>query len=239
MTLVEHLTELRKRIIICIIAVVIGTLIGFFLYNLVISFIAHPYHEFYLKHPSKVLGQGQLVIQGPLEGFGTRLKVASYLGIFFSSPVLLWELWRFITPGLHKHERRYAFSFVAASILLFSLGVGVSILVWPRALDWLISISGSNIATLFSPTKYISLYVAACAVFGIVFLFPVVLVFLEVVGLVPSQKLRKIRRPAIVGIAFLACIATPSNDPYSFMAMAIPLYLFYELAIVVGRILKK
>jgi len=240
MTLVEHLTELRRRIIICIIAVVIGTLIGFFLYNLVIGFIAHPYREFAIHHPTKVVAHdGQLVITSPLEGFGTRLKVASYLGIFFSSPILLWELWRFITPGLHKHERRYALSFVASSIVLFSMGVVVSVLVWPKALDWLISVSGSNIATLFSPSKYISLYVAAAAIFGVVFLFPVVLVFLEIVGLVPSRKLRDIRRPSIVGIAFLAAVGTPSNDPYSFMAMAIPLYVFYEGAIIVGRILKK
>ena len=239
MTLVEHLTELRRRLIICIVAVVIGTLIGFFLYNAVITFIAHPYHDFARRHPSRVLGGGQLVVTAPLEGFSTRLKVAAYLGIFFASPILLWEMWRFITPGLHKHERRYAIGFVASSILLFSVGVTVAIWVWPKALDFLISIGGNDIATLFSPSKYVGLYVAAAAIFGVVFLFPVVLVFLEIVGVVPSRRLRKVRRPAIVGIAFLAAVATPSNDPYSFMAMAIPLYVFYELSIVVGRILKK
>lgn len=239
MTLVEHLTELRRRIIICIVAIVVGTLIGFFLYNAVIAFVSHPYRVFAHAHPKMVLGNGQLVITSPLEGFTTRLKVAAYLGIFFASPIWLWEVWRFITPGLHKHERKYALSFVASSVVLFSLGVTVSILVWPKALDWLISVSGNNIAALFSPSKYISLYVAAAAIFGVVFLFPAVLVFLEVIGLVPSKTLRRIRRPAIVGIAFLAAVATPSNDPYSFMAMAIPLYVFYEGAIIVGRILKK
>jgi len=239
MTLVEHLAELRKRIIVCIVVVVVGTIIGFFLYNPVLAFITHPYCVFAHNHKAQVVGGCKLVVTSPLEGFATRLKVASYLGIFFSSPVLLWEIWRFITPGLHKNERRYAISFVAASMVLFSLGATVSILVWPRALDWLISIGGSSVAALFSPSKYISLYIAACAIFGVVFLFPVVLVFLEVVGLVTSKKLRKIRRPAVVGIAFLACVATPSNDPYSFMAMAVPLYVFYELAIIVGRILKK
>lgn len=238
MTLVEHLGELRKRLIICIVAVVLGTFVGFLLYNPVLGFISHPYREFALKHPSQSIGS-KLVYFGPLEGFSTRLRVAAYLGIFFSSPILLWEIWRFITPGLHKHERRYAVSFVLSSLLLFSLGVVVSILVWPKALEFLIRIGGSNTAVLFSPTKYVSLYVAAAAVFGVVFLFPVVLVFLEVVGLVPSQKLRKIRRPAIVGIAFLATVATPSNDPYSWTAMAVPLYLFYEVAIIIGRILKK
>jgi sec-independent protein translocase protein TatC len=239
MTLVEHLGELRKRLIVCILAVVIGTFLGFFLYNAVIHFISNPYRDFAHRHPNQVVANGQLVVNGPLEGFSTRLKVAAYLGIFFASPVLLWEIWRFITPGLHKHERRYAISFVLSALLLFSLGVTVSVLVWPKALDFLIRIGGNNVAALYGPSKYVSLYVAAAAIFGVVFLFPVVLVFLEVVGLVTSQKLLKIRRPAIVGIAFLACVVTPSSDPYSFVAMAVPLYIFYELAIIIGRILKK
>jgi sec-independent protein translocase protein TatC len=239
MTLVEHLTELRRRIIICIVAVTLGTLAGFFLYNAVIHFIAHPYQQFARLHPNKVVGGGQLVVTGPLEGFSTRLKVSAYLGIFFASPVLFWELWRFITPGLHKRERRYAISFVVASILLFSTGVTVSIVVWPKALNFLIGIGGNNIASLYGPSKYVSLYVAAAAIFGVVFLFPAVLVALQVVGVLSSAKLRKYRRYSIVGIAFLATFATPSNDPYSFIAMAIPLYVFYELSIIVGRILKK
>lgn len=239
MTLMEHLAELRRRLIICVVAVVAGTLAGFFLYNGVIHFISHPYQVFAAKNPNKVVGGGQLVVTGPLEGFSTRLRVSAYLGIFFASPVLLWELWRFITPGLHKKERRYAISFVAASIVLFCVGVGVSVLVWPKALDWLIRIGGNNIATLFSPSKYVSLYVAACAIFGVIFLFPVVLVSLEVTGVVPSRKFRKWRRPAIVGIAFLATVVTPSADPYSFVGMAVPLYLFYEVSIIIGRILKK
>lgn len=239
MTLVEHLTELRKRLIICILAVIVGTFLGFFLYNAVIHFISNPYREFALKHPNQVVAKGQLVVSGPLEGFSTRLKVAGYLGIFFASPILLWEIWRFITPGLHKHERRYAISFVLAALFFFSLGVTVSVLVWPKALDFLIRIGGGNVAALYGPAKYVSLYVAAAAIFGVVFLFPVVLVCLEVVGVVTSKKLRKVRRPAIVGIAFLAVVVTPSSDPYSFFAMALPLYIFYELAIIIGRVLKK
>ena len=239
MTLLEHLAELRRRLIICVVAVTVGTLLAFFVYNNVIHFIDHPYRAFAAKHPTKVVGGGQLVVTGPLEGFSTRLRVSAYLGIFLSSPVLFWELWRFITPGLHRSEKKYAISFVISAIVLFSLGVTVSILVWPKALDFLINIGGNNIAVLFGPQKYVNLYVAACAIFGIVFLFPIVLVFLQLAGVVTSRKLRKWRRPAIVGIAFLATVATPSNDPYSFVAMAVPLYIFYEASIVIGRILGK
>src|ERR1700738_4837384 len=113
MTLMEHLTELRKRLIICVIAVTIGTIVAFFLYDQVIHFISRPYRAFTLKHPSKNLTSGNLVVTGPLEGFTTRLKVSGYMGLFFASPIVLWELWRFITPGLHKNEQRYAISFIA------------------------------------------------------------------------------------------------------------------------------
>jgi sec-independent protein translocase protein TatC len=239
MTLAEHLTELRRRLIICVVAVTLGTVVAFFLYNNVIHFIDHAYRAFAAKHPDKVIGGGKLVVTGPLEGFSTRLRVSAYLGLFFASPVVMWELWRFITPGLHKNEKRYAIPFVLASVLLFSLGVTTAILVWPKALDFLIGIGGKDIATLFGPQKYVNLYVAACAIFGVVFLFPIVLVFLELAGVLPSRKLRKWRRPAIVVIAIVAAVATPSNDPYSFVAMAVPLYVFYELSIIVGRILKK
>jgi sec-independent protein translocase protein TatC len=239
MTLTEHLTELRRRLIICVIAVTLGTLVAFFLYNNVIHFIDQPYRSFASRHPDKVVAGGKLVVTGPLEGFSTRLRVSAYLGLFFASPVVLWELWRFITPGLHKNEKRYAIPFVLSAVLLFSLGVTTAILVWPKALDFLINVGGKDIGTLFGPQKYVNLYVAACAIFGVVFLFPIVLVFLELAGVLPSRKLRKWRRPAIVVIAIVAAVGTPSNDPYSFVAMAVPLYVFYEISIIVGRILKK
>jgi sec-independent protein translocase protein TatC len=240
MTLVEHLTELRRRLVICLIAVVVGTFVAFFLYNHVLNFISNPYRTYVQNHANKdITGGGNFVITGPLEGFGTRLKVSGYLGAFFASPILLWEVWRFVTPGLHKNEKRYAIPFIIASLVLFSFGVLVSILIFPRALDWLISISGQHVVPLFGPQKYVNLYIAAAAIFGVVFLFPVVLVSLELAGVVPSQKWRKWRRPAIVGIAFVAAVGTPSNDPYSFVAMAIPMYVFYELSILIGRILKK
>ncbi len=235
----EHLSELRKRLIICLVVVTIATIVAFFFYDQVIHFINRPYRDFTAKHPSKNITGGNLVVTGPLEGFSTRLKVSAYLGLFLASPVLLWELWRFITPGLHKNEKRYAIPFILSAVVLFSLGVTVSILVFPKALDFLISVGGKDVAPLFGPQKYVNLYVAMAAIFGLVFLFPIVLVFLMISGVVPSRKWRNWRRPAIVVIAVVAAVATPSNDPYSFVAMAIPMYIFYEMSILLGRILKK
>ena len=239
MTLMEHLAELRRRLIICVIAVAVGTLVAFFLYNHILHFITHPYRQSLRRHHIEGPGGGRLVVLGPLEGFTTRLKVSGYVGLAAALPVVLWEVWRFVTPGLHKQERRYAIPFIFASVVLFAMGCAVSILVWPKALDFLISISGSDVAPFFSPSRYVGLYVLACLAFGLTFEFPVLLVALELTGVLPSRKLRNWRRPAIVVIAVVAAVATPSNDPFSFLAMAVPLYVFYEVAILIGRILKK
>jgi sec-independent protein translocase protein TatC len=118
MTLVEHLTELRRRLIISAIAVVLGAVVGFLLYGPILSFLSGPYHD--ITHGQK------LIVTDPLEAFATRLKIAAWSGLFFASPVVLWQLWRFITPGLHPREKRYAIPFIVASILLFMMGAAVA-----------------------------------------------------------------------------------------------------------------
>jgi sec-independent protein translocase protein TatC len=239
MTLFEHLAELRKRLIVCILAVVVGTAIAWFFYDPIVRFMTHPYHAFVLHHPSKDITRGNLVTLGPLEGFTTRLKVSAYAGIALSAPILFWELWRFITPGLYKHEKRYVVPFVISAVILFAVGVTTAVLVFPKALTWLIDISGTGIVPLFSPSRYFTLYVTMCLIFGLVFMYPLVVVFLELAGVVPSSTWRRWRRPAIVVIFLVAAVITPSSDPFSFLAMAVPMLFFYEASIVVGRALHK
>jgi sec-independent protein translocase protein TatC len=231
MPLVAHLAELRRRLIISIIALVVGATIGFILYNHILNFLISPYRE--------VTHNKQFVFFDPLEAFATRLKVAAWSGVFIASPVVLWQLWRFITPGLHKNEKRYAIPFIVSSILLFLLGAVVALITFKPALRFLIGVGGSNLTPLFSASKYLSLVMLMIVAFGVAFEFPIVLVFLELAGVVPSQKLRKWRRPAIVIIVTVAAVITPSQDPYSLFAMAIPMYIFYEASILIGRLLKK
>jgi len=238
MTLFEHLAELRNRVIIALVAVIAGMVVIWFVYNPIISFMLEPYRSYVAHHPGKAI-TSNLVTTSPLEGFTTRLKVCGYGGVALATPVIFWELWRFITPGLHKNEKRYIVPFVAAAVLLFAAGVGAALLVFPKALDWLISVSGNGVFPLFSPSRYFTLYVAMAVVFGAVFMYPLVLVFLEIAGVVPSRLWRKWRRPAIVVICAVAAIVTPSSDPFSFLAMAVPMLVFYELAIVVGRLMNK
>ena len=232
MTLVEHLTELRKRLFIACAAIAVGAVISFILYNRILAFLLHPYCE--IKH-----GKCNLYVTSPLDGIATRLKIAGYGGLMLASPVVLWELWRFITPGLHKKEKKYAIPFIVASTGLFFFGVLLGYLTYPKALEFLIGIGGSQLQEIFSPKEYVSFFLKVMLAFGVSFEFPVVLVFLELVGVLSAKKLSSWRRPAIVVIIAAAAVITPSQDPYSLFAMAIPMYVFYELSILIGRILKK
>ncbi|MDQ1404210.1 MAG: sec-independent protein translocase protein TatC [Actinomycetota bacterium] len=236
MTLVEHLTELRRRIIIATIALAVGTVIAFAFYNHILGFLIHPYCV--IRH----LRPGQpctLIVTDPLEGFAARLKVSAYSGLVLASPVVLWQVWRFITPGLNPKEKKYAVPFIASSIVLFLMGAVVGLLTFPKALQFLGSIGGQNTEVFYRPAPYLGLVVLVLVAFGLSFEFPILLVFLELAGVVSSARLRKWRRPAIVIIVVAAAVITPSQDPISLFAMAIPMYVFYEVSILIGRILKK
>jgi sec-independent protein translocase protein TatC len=239
MTLFEHLAELRNRLIVAIVAIVAGMIVVWSFYNPLIHFMVHPYQAYLAAHPQKDITKGALIATGPLEGFTTRLKVSGYGGVTLAAPVIIWELWRFITPGLYKNEKRYVLPFVAAAVVLFAAGVSTAILVFPKAITWLINVSGTGIIPVFSPSRYFTLYVAMCVVFGAVFMYPLVLVFLQLVGVVSSATWRRWRRPAIVVICLVAAVITPSSDPFSFLALAVPMLLLYEISIVVGRLMKK
>jgi sec-independent protein translocase protein TatC len=232
MTLVEHLTELRKRVLVSAVAFVLAATVAFLVYPWILSFLKHPYCQVEPNHCG-------FYITGPLDGLALRIKIAAYGGLFLASPVLLWEFWRFVTPGLHPKEKRYAIPFVAVSIMLFALGCVVAYLTFPHALNFLVTIGGPSLHQILDPTKYLSLIVLLMAVFGLTFEFPVLLVSLELVGVITPTQLSKWRRWAIVLIVVVAGVVTPSSDPFSMMAMAIPLYLFYELSIVVGKLLHR
>jgi sec-independent protein translocase protein TatC len=231
MPLVDHLAELRTRLIWSALALAVGGVVAFALYNHILDFLIQPYTE--------ITGRTDLVILDPLEGFAARLKVSAWCGAFLASPVVLWQLWRFITPGLHKHEKRYAVPFILASILLFALGAALALYTFPQALSFLVAVGGPNVEPLFSPGKYLGLITLMMVAFGIAFEFPILLVFLQLAGVVTSATLRGWRRPALVIVVAVAAVITPSQDPYSLLAMSVPMYLFYELSILVGRLLKR
>ena len=231
MSLVEHLSELRRRLVISAVALVAGGIVAFVLYDWILEFLLGPYKS--------VTGKDTLVITDPLEGFATRLKIAAWGGLFLASPVVLWQLWRFVTPGLHRRERRLAVPFVLSALALFVLGGALAFYTLPRALEFLVEIGGENLEAIFSPAKYLGLVTFMMIAFGLAFEFPVVLVFLQLAGVVSSRRLRQWRRGTAVFIFVFVAVVTPSQDPYSLFALAVPMYVFYEVAILAGRLLKR
>jgi sec-independent protein translocase protein TatC len=233
MTVVEHLAELRYRIMVSIAAVVVGAIICFIFASPIIGWFLDFYRN--ATHGRR----NHFIFTGPIDAFATRLKVATYGGIVLAAPVWLWQLWRFITPGLNPKEKKYAVPFLIASICLFALGGVVALFTLEPALNFLLGAGGDNLKPLLTADKFLSLVTLMIVAFGIAFEFPVVLMFLLIARVVNTQQLRKWRRWAIVLIFAFAAIITPSQDPYSLFLMAVPLCIFYEACIVIGRIMKR
>ena len=232
MTLVEHLTELRRRVLVSVAAFLVMATVAFLGYNWILALWKHPYCQVAPTHCG-------FYVTGPLDGLALRIKIAAYGGIFLASPVWLWELWRFITPGLNPKEKKYAIPFIVATISLFTLGATVAFLIFPHALQWLDSIGGPSLNQILDPNKYLSLIILLMVAFGVTFEFPVLLVSLELAGVLTPKQLGSWRRWAIIGIVVLAGVITPSSDPFSMLAMAIPLYIFYEVSIIIGKVARR
>jgi sec-independent protein translocase protein TatC len=233
MTLGEHLAELRNRLIISVSAFVIAAIVVFIIYSHVLHFLQAPYCRIVPK------GQCVLYVTGPLDPLSLRIHLSTYGGLVLAGPVILWEFWRFVTPGLKRNEKRYAIPFLAASIILFCSGAILAYFTFPHALKFLNAIGGPTLKDIYNPNSYIGLIVALMFVFGITFEFPVVLVSLELVGVLSPKRLSSWRRWAIVMITVVAAVITPSGDPFSMLALAVPLYIFYEISIVLGRLLRR
>jgi len=233
MTVVEHLSELRYRLMVSIAAVAVGAIICFIFASPIIGWFL----DFYRNATNG--RRNHFIFTGPIDAFATRIKVATYGGIVLAAPVWLWQLWRFITPGLNPKEKRYAVPFLISSIVLFLLGGVVALLTLEPALNFLLGAGGDNLKPLLTADKFLSLVSLMIVAFGIAFEFPVLLMFLLIARVVNTQQLRKFRRWAIVLIFAFAAIITPSQDPYSLFLLAIPLVLFYEPCIIIGRIMKR
>ena len=237
MSVVDHLRELRDRLVWSLLAVAIGAVICFIFFEPIIDLMVEPYRNATVS-PAFPNGKG-LIFTHPLEAFATRIKVAVYGGFVVASPIVFFHLWRFITPGLHQNEKRYAVPFVTASVILFMGGSLVAVITFPKALNFLLEVGGKDLDALLSAGSYITLVFLMILAFGISFEFPIVMMFLLLARVVNTGQLRKVRKFTFLGIVIFAAIITPSQDPISLFAMALPMYLLYEGAIVIGRILKR
>ena len=235
MSLGEHLGELRMRLIRSIISVALGASAILAFYDPVLKFLTRPYRELCKNRPDFKC-DGSLFALGPLDGLSARMKIAGYGGLIIALPVVLWQLWRFIVPALSKKEKKYTIPFIGSSVVLFVGGCALAYWTLSRALEFLISWSGTEVNQAFQITKDVSLVILMVLAFGVGFLSPLLIVFLQLVGVLTPRTLIKQWRIAIVTIFFMAAIITPSGDPITLMALGLPLTLLYFVAILIGFI---
>lgn len=241
MSLVEHLEELRRRLFISLGAVGVGAIGGWFLYPPVLHLLQQPYCHYIHSLPKagQPVSGCTFIFTGVLEPIVIKLKVIVFLGLAIALPVVLYQLWGFIVPGLTRRERRMAIPFVGTSMVLFALGALVAYVTLPKGLQFLLGFAGPNFTSFLRGDQFLGFVMLLFLAFGLSFEFPIVLIFLANVGVVSSRKLRGWRRPAILGIAVFSAVITPSSDPYTMTAMMVPMYLFYEAAILVARLMKR
>lgn len=232
MTLAEHLAELRYRFLVMAITVFVFGVLAFIFYTQLLKVLQDPYC-------AAVPGHCKFLVTNPLDGLTLRVKIAFFGGFLAASPVILWQTWRFITPGLKAKERRYIVPFVVSSLAFFTAGVVIAYFSFGHAIRFLRAIGGSTLITEYNPNQYLTLFLLMMFIFGVTFLFPVVLVALELTNIVTPKQLLHVWRYTVIAITIAAAVFTPSGDPLSMCALAVPLIAFYFLAIGVGKLLHK
>lgn len=231
-TFTSHLEELRKRIIICISAVAVGFLASYFFSEQIFTILVKPLKE---ELPPDSL----LIFTGLPEAFLVYLKLAFFTALFLSSPVILWQVWCFIAPGLYDREKKYVYPFVIFSTLFFVAGVSFGyFIVFPLAFKFFMGYSTELIKPLPSVKEYLSFSCKMLLAFGIVFELPLFVLFLAKIGVVNERMLRSQRKFAILGIFIAAAVLTPP-DVVSQILMAFPLIILYEISILVTKFFGK
>ena len=238
MSVIEHLRELRRRIIVIVLIVSAGAVIGYVFYNQILHFLDRPYCSVPVGRRLDVPGKNgcRLIYTGVLDGFTTRLKVSFIAGAVITAPFWLFQIWGFITPGLRKNERKYSVIFAVASTVLFILGAALAYLVLSKGLQFILGSSGSGTAALLTANSYLSFVTLILVVFGAAFELPLLVVMANFAGVLPASLLRRSQRLSIFLIFLFAAIATPSTDPFTMCAMAVPMCLLFEGAVVIAII---
>src|SRR3954469_3397110 len=230
MTLAEHLRELRRRIVIAMLAIIAGTIVAFVFHTRIQKVVTGPYCSLPASYHELTGDKCTLIVTGILDPFTVTLRLSLYAGLLISSPIWLWQLWRFVTPGLYARERKWATVFVSGSVLLFASGTAVAYYTLRNGLHFLLGFASGGIGALPTFNSYLSYFTAMILVFAISFEFPLAIVMLNLVGVLSADRLRRSTRGILFGIFAFAAVATPTQDPFTMLALAVPICLLYFAA---------
>lgn len=235
MTLIEHLEELRWRIFKSLIAIAVGSVVAFIFRVQILTLLELPLP----KMAADTLTHGKLVVSGLTEGFTVYLMISIAFGFILVLPVVLYQTWAFISPGLLVKEKKYAVPFIFVGVILFAAGVTVGFFVLQYPVQWFITFASDSFAPLITAGNYFTFVAFFLLAFGIVFEVPLVLTFLAQVDLISSQTLKKKRVAAYIGMWIAATVITPGADPYSPIFLGVSMTFLYELSIIFIKLMKK
>ena len=234
MALADHLRELRARLLIIATTLVVGIVVAWFFYEQTFGLLLHPY-EAARETLEKRGVETQPVISGVATSLLLQLKISALAAVICTCPVWLYQIWAFIVPGLHPHERRSTKMFAVIAGPLFIAGVGVAYYVLPKGMEVLIGFTPADIQSLIEFDKYLSFLIRMMLVFGVAFEIPLFVVMLNLAGVVSGRTLGAYRPWIVIGTFVFAAVATPSTDPFSMIFLAVPMTLLFLLSELVAR----
>ena len=229
MPISAHLNELRKRIVRSALAVLASALIVWNFYPYFFEIIRRPFDVVQGDHPNAILA-----LPGVTSGFSMQLRVTLAVAVLISSPIWLYQVWRFIAPGLHSHERKWAYVFTAVAVPLFASGVALAYAVMPQMLNVLFSFTPDDVSNVTSVENYISFFLQIVVFFGVGFLLPLVLVMLNFAGILTGARIKQSWRWIILGSFMFGAIATPNGDPVGMTVIAVPMILLTCVAMFIA-----
>jgi sec-independent protein translocase protein TatC len=231
-TLISHLLELRDRLVRCFLAVVVLFIPAAVFRNEIYEILAKPLIEQLPKGSS-------LIATGVMTSFTTPFKLAFFVALFIAMPVVIYQIWAFVAPGLYRKEKRFAVPLLVSAILLFYVGTFFAYqFVFPAAFHFFVSVAPAGVQNMPDISEYLSFALTMFFAFGIAFEVPVVVVLLTLTGMVTVEKLKEVRGYVVIGIFVVAAVLTPP-DPLSQILMAIPMWLLYEAGLIMARVLQR